>query len=258
MPAAYAHLRFGNQSLPWLPKEARLLARNFPQLYEVGLQGPDLFFYYNPVLSSEIGKLGYRVHHQSGREFFTNALETLGHGASDAAKAYLYGVLGHYCLDSLCHPFVAAANAAGEAGHVEMESDFDRFLMKSDGIEKPHLHKMASHFRLTPGECATVAAFYAPASARAIRQCTRNMRLVSNLTSTRHRKLAKALLSLGGKTGRDLLIPERLNSRCRRTTEELAALYRQAQENYPRLCEQLSRAISTGEPLGDDFEATFG
>ena len=258
LPAAYAHLRFGNESIPRLPKEARLLAKHFSQLYEVGLQGPDLFFFYNPVLRSETGQLGYRFHRQSGREFFGNAAEKLRRSPSDGAKAYLYGVLGHYCLDSLCHPFVHATAETGEAGHMEMETDFDRALMKLDGIDKPHLHALSAHFRLTAGECATAALFYAPASARDIRKCVRDMALVGRLTATKHRKLAGTLLSFGGKNGREMLMTERPNPRCRRTTAELTELYHQAMEKYPRLCEQLSRAISAGEPLGDDFEACFG
>ena len=56
MPSAYVHLRFGREMTP--PGKYAVLPKNFPQLYNVGLQGPDLLFYHNPLASTAVTKLG--------------------------------------------------------------------------------------------------------------------------------------------------------------------------------------------------------
>ena len=258
MPSIYAHLRFGDAAKPALPREVQLLARNFPRLFELGLQGPDLFFYYNPFFPNKLSPLGRQLHQQSGQTFFDEAVARVRKAPSDAVKAYLFGVLGHYCLDSCCHPYVHEAEAAGEARHTEMESDFDRFLMRRDRIENPARHSLVRHLQLTKGECTAVAGFYGDVAPSAIRQCVRHMCWVNRLATTRHRKTAKVVLSLGGKVGTDMLIPQRANSRCRKTNPALLERYQQGLERYPALAVQLSHALETGEPLGMDFTAAFG
>ena len=65
MPAAYAHIRFGREQA--LPGKYGALPRNFPQLYTVGLQGPDLLFYHNPVFSTAKVREGHRLHAMTGQ-----------------------------------------------------------------------------------------------------------------------------------------------------------------------------------------------
>ena len=45
MPSLYAHNRFGRQLLPGLPADVRRPIQRCHSLYDMGLQGPDFFFY---------------------------------------------------------------------------------------------------------------------------------------------------------------------------------------------------------------------
>ena len=121
MPATYAHYRFGKLLLPTLPGDVRQCIQRFRRMYDLGLQGPDFFFFYNPFVKTATGTLGSVFHHQTGQEFFPTACKA---ATSDAARAYLYGLLGHYCLDSICHPFVNRLVTIGEAQHILLESEF--------------------------------------------------------------------------------------------------------------------------------------
>ena len=134
MPATYAHYRFGKLLLPALPADARQCIQRFRRMYDMGLQGPDFFFFYNPFVKTATVKLGSVFHHQTGQEFFQVACKA---ATSDAAKAYLYGLLGHYCLDSICHPFVNRLVEIQEARHIPLESEFERFLLALDGEASP-------------------------------------------------------------------------------------------------------------------------
>ena len=46
MPSTYAHRRFGVNVLEHLPDELRAQLEQNRELYDIGLHGPDLLFYY--------------------------------------------------------------------------------------------------------------------------------------------------------------------------------------------------------------------
>ena len=69
MPANYAHYRFGKQLLSGMCPNDRRSIQRFRRLYDMGLHGPDIFFYYNPLIKTATGQLGGVFHAQSGQEF---------------------------------------------------------------------------------------------------------------------------------------------------------------------------------------------
>ena len=156
MPASSAHYRSGKQLLSTLPADARQCIQRFRRMYDMGLQGPDIFFCYNPFLKTAVGALGSTFHRQTGQEFFPAACRQ---AMTEAAKAYLYGLLAHYCLDSISHPFVQQKADAGEAGHAQLEAEFDRYLLALDAVPQPHTYDLSPRLKLTRGECMTAAAF---------------------------------------------------------------------------------------------------
>ena len=256
MPSAYAHLRFGWEMTP--PGKYAVLSKNFPQLYNVGLQGPDLLFYHNPLVSTAVTKLGYSLHSLSGQTFFGNALEAFRKAPSDGAKAYLFGLLGHYCLDSRCHPLINQLTAQGQPGHMELETEFDRYLQQLDGKVLPQDRHVGQYLRLTRGEQATVSGFYNEVSPGAIGWCSGNMARVYRIITSRRRKTARFLLSLGGEKAKGLLPTVGPNPSCAYLNGSLFTCYRMAAEDYPVLAEQLVRALEENSPLGEEFAPIFG
>ena len=107
MPSGYAHYRFGTAFLPELPGDVRRTVQRFRGLYDMGLHGPDIFFYSGPLLKTNAGFLGIKFHEQTGRAFFSRVCRMTRMEKSEAGLSYLYGLLCHYCLDSVIHPFVA-------------------------------------------------------------------------------------------------------------------------------------------------------
>lgn len=261
MPSHYAHYRFGAAMVEKMPGDIRKGVLRFRRLYDVGLHGPDLFFYYNPVFHTRVGELGGRFHAQTGQEFFTAACKILSREPTEAGRAYLYGVLCHYCLDSWCHPFVNQKASDGTAGHVEIETEFDRYLLETDGKCPPHTQNVGRHLHLTPGECETAAQFYPPASAGNIRAGVRNMAFCIRLLATPEgigRKIVVKGASLLGQSAQELVMPDSPNPRCVELDAPLLALYEQAAEQYPILLEQLRAHMDQDTPFGAGFEATFG
>ena len=126
MPSTYAHRRFGADVLALLPDGLRATLEQHRELYDMGLHGPDLMFYYKALQSNPVNRLGNTMHEQKGEVFFTRA-RTVVENATDksAALAYVLGFVCHFALDSTCHPYVEAYVRESGVGHCEIETEFD-------------------------------------------------------------------------------------------------------------------------------------
>ena len=255
MPASYAHYRFGKLLLPALPADIRQTIQRFRRMYDMGLQGPDFFFYYNIFLKTPTGELGSRFHRQTGREFFPTACKA---ATSDAARAYLYGLLGHYCLDSVCHPFVSQLVTIGEASHVPLESQFERFLLVLDKEPFPETYDLSKNFRLTRGECMTVAEFYPPATGAKVSRSIHCMALFTRLLAHPNRNLQTTVLKRFAPGLLDHRIPEEEDPQLAPYVRELCELYGRALERYPEMLSQLTAHLQTGAGFGEAFAPDFG
>jgi len=255
MPASYAHYRFGKQLLPALPADARQCIQRFRRMYDMGLHGPDIFFFYNPLMKNPVGELSGKFHSQTGRDFFPAACAQAG---TEAAKAYLYGLLAHYCLDSVCHPFVQQKLNGGEATHTALESEFDRYLLALDGVKAPQDHDLSPKLKLTRGECMSVAAFYPGATGGNVNLSVKNMARLHKFSTGKNRSRMESLLKKLKPALCEGLIPVEPVEAFARMDSELLARYNRAVRLYPVLLEQLQAHMRIGEPLGEDFAADFG
>ncbi len=255
MPANYAHYRFGKQVLPALPSDVRQCIQRFRRMFDMGLHGPDIFFYYNPLMKTAVGDLGVSFHHQTGLEFFPTACAAAG---SEAARAYLYGLLGHYCLDSLCHPYVQKIVDIGEATHGALEAEFDRFLLTLDKEPSPQTYDLSKRFKLTRGECMTVAEFYPAVTGANVSRSVKVMAFLTKLFANPNRARTEKLLEKLLPGFRENLIPEAQVETLAPYIQELKELYDQALARYPSLLEQVEAFRNAGEPLGEDFAKDFG
>lgn len=261
MPSTYAHYRFGAAMYRSMDADIRRTVARYRRLYDVGLHGPDLFLYYNPALSTKTGALSKKFHRQTGQEFFTRVCRGLRLEPSEAGFSYLYGVLCHYCLDSVCHPFVNAKAAEGPAGHTEIETEFDRFLLERDGKLPPHEQDISRHLQLADAECAAAAGFYPPATARDIRRCVKNMAFFIRLL-TAPEGAKRAVITRGAPlvsaNAASMVMPTAPNPRCAHLDAPLEELYREAEARFPVLLSQLQAHLTYNAPLEAEFEADFG
>ena len=258
MPSNYAHHRFGQQTFDLLPPNLQKTVRRFPQLYTIGLHGPDLFFYYSPFADTAIGRLGQEYHRKSGREYFTEVCSRYRENPTEGALSYLLGLLAHYCLDSICHPFIHEKTDVGPIGHVELEVEFDRYLMVLEGIASPETEDFSSYFRLTRGECLTVSEFYPPATAGSVYTAAASTRLIVKILAMKNRKLLAKGISLFGDNIRQQMILTPANHRCMHLNKDLLDLYGQALEAFPVLLDQLTDHMHNGTPLDEAFAPIFG
>lgn len=252
MPANYAHYRFGKALIPTMPADAKACIQRFRRMYDMGLQGPDFFFYYFPWMKTNVGSFGSKFHNQTGQEFFRHATQV---ATSEAATAYLYGLLAHYCLDSLVHPYVERLVSIGEAEHVALESEFDRYLMAKDKLPSPHTYDMTKRFRLTRGECMTVAEFYPGATGANVSISVHSMALFRKFLASPNRKRTLRILKLVGPKLAQNMVPETEVEELALYVGELEDLYSQALQRYQSMLQTLRS--SEDAPYGDLFAPSF-
>lgn len=261
MPSHYAHYRLGAQVLPGLPADIRRPVQRFRRLYDAGTHGPDLFLYYNPLVNNPIGALEARYHSQSGIDFFTMVCRRYRLEPTEAGEAFLYGLLAHYCLDSICNPIITAAAEELQLNRAEIETEFDRFLLSQEGKAQPHTYDFSRHMKLTKGECGTAAAFFPPASQSQVQQSISHMASVTKWLSAAdapRRTALNAALRLTGHRYDPYVMTQGPNPKCAHLNADLYRCWLRALEVYPVLAEQLTAHLTYNAPLGEDFLAAFG
>lgn len=257
MPNQYAHYRFGTAQLKIMPQDAQRICRIHRSLYDLGLHGPDIFFYYNPATKNKLAALGHKYHFQSGFTFFFRVCRMLRLNPSEEGLAYLFGVLGHYCLDAVCHPYVNKIAEDGSITHTEMETEFERLLLELDGKLLPKPADTAAHIAIDKQHRALVASFYPNATAGAVGISVQNMRFFTRLLTGPDDKKQQLLKKLLGRHSSFVLTPT-ANERCRETNEALLSLYEEAMTAYPAMLDALQAHLRAGTPLGALFDPIFG
>lgn len=257
MPSIYAHYRFGAQLIAKMPPKTQRTVTRFRQLYDMGLHGPDILFYQTLLPG---GKLRDQFHAQTGTIFFERVCRNIRLRPSEGARAYLYGVLAHYALDSLSSPFIHRMAKEKNLSKDAIITEFDRYLLKTDGKIPPHLHDLSGHIQLTPGECATVAAFYPNIRPAAVGKAVDHMAKITHLLSLpqgQQRQWMKAGVGLLLPKMNDRIMPPHPNRACAALNPSLMRLYDMAADRYPLLLEQLHAHLQRNAPLGPDYSVPF-
>ena len=100
MPAIYAHYLFGKKVYQRLPQPEKEVIRKGKDAFLIGLHGPDLLFYYRPFGKNRINRQGTRMHQELAAGFFDKGKREYEKDQNPVLRAYLYGFLCHFILDS--------------------------------------------------------------------------------------------------------------------------------------------------------------
>ena len=259
MPGHYAHYRFAASQLRNMDGETRKIVDRFRQLYDIGAQGPDPLFCFNPFINNRIFELGCQIHWSPGREFFQRACQTYRAQPTDAAYAYLLGCLTHFCLDSMCHPYVNDVAKSSTEKHVALETEFNRFLMEKDGKTSPHTIDPSGYLTLTRGECATAASFYQGLSGAEFSRSLVNMRLSNKLFAVPEglfRCVVKKVTEMIGYGG--FIMTKGPDVAYCQFNEPMLERYEQAMQNFPGMLAQLRQFLKQEMSLGEEFDKAYG
>ncbi len=174
MPGFTTHYLFGLNAYRQLShSDFKENLREHHAAFSLGLQGPDLFFYFLPSYAIRRRNIGSIAHTEStgrflrhllgSRKLFQEALPQDSEGLR-IANAYIAGFLGHYCLDTQCHPYIYWKTDFQEksnryyGSHMSLETDIDKeLLMRSKGC-LPSDFRQDATIALTKRQAQAIAA----------------------------------------------------------------------------------------------------
>lgn len=263
MPSTYAHRRFGADVLLQLPAELRKTIGPHRALYDMGLHGPDLLFYYKALQSNPVNRLGNAMHEQPGRVFFARARGVVNTAKDkDAALAYALGFICHFALDSTCHPYVEQYVRESGVSHCEIETEFDNKLLREDKLD-PMTFFTAGHIRPSREAAEVVAPFYEGITVEEAYASMKGMVTVHHLLQASNPVKRWVVLTAMKAAGKwefmhGLVANPQPNPKCEKSGEELEALYHKAVPLAVRLITEYTASLTTGAPLDAAYDHTFG
>ena len=143
MPAAYAHRRFGEELISYLPPSFQKGLAPYMDTFCLGTEGPDVMFYHQPLKSNPVRKKASSMHYATGKSFFLRQGNRLlteklvkkegdGYIPNSADAAYVLGFLCHYLLDVHVHSIVYELEETG-VSHGRIESELDKAMLRKEG-----------------------------------------------------------------------------------------------------------------------------
>lgn len=263
MPAAYAHYRFGKDVLECLPFLYRKPIEKYRELYDIGLHGPDILFYYKPLSANPVNQTGFGMHDRPGEDFFGKALEKYKLSENpEAMKAYLSGFICHFVLDSTCHPYIEKMMEKSGLSHTEIETELERYFMTKDG-KKPSRYVPVQHIHVSDETSNVIASCFDSISPEEITDSlTWMIRFLKLLHVSGSKK--RTLLYLGLHIIRKyndvqgLIMKAEINETCKKYCVILNKLYTEAVTVAASLIQQYTNTLDHDQPLSPRFALTFG
>ena len=142
MPSLATHFLFGQDLFKKLDSSIEGTIKKSMGAFRLGLQGPDIFFYdlFHSVIAHN-KNIGSKMHTERTDIFFYHYIDYLKDNnlyKNAIATSYLYGMLCHYSLDCISHPFVyyftnlhdksSEGKNKSLSIHCQFESDIDELL----------------------------------------------------------------------------------------------------------------------------------
>ncbi len=262
MPSTYAHYRFGKDVLGRLGGDIGKVAEDHRGIYDIGLHGPDILFYHDALHRNPVSQRGFDMHDRPGREFFGPARDTLaGLDDRDSGRAYLFGFVCHFALDSGCHPYIEEAINETGLAHTKIEGEFDRMLLEIDGKD-PVRQDLSAHIRPTDADCAVISRFLGVTPDEVSRSLS-DMRKYNELLlcpgKLKRRLVERKLRQTGNYDDMiGLVLNLEGDPRCDGTNSELMGLYDECVGLAVDLIQGLDAYLSGNGDLPQRFDRTFG
>lgn len=262
MPAFYAHKRFGNDVIQHIPSPLQQVIYKYRAQFDIGLQGPDIFFFYKPYRKTKVATYGNHLHAISARPFFEKAIAVVQeHGVESEQYAYILGVICHYILDSECHPYVDEMIAVSKVEHLEIEEEFEKKLLRMD-----HQDALAYDASKAIADDAftanAIVAFYPEVSVQEVRTSLQHMRKVKRLfcaPSKGKQNILNAGLKVTGNYRKlNGLMNQRVdNPACFESNEGLLRRYQKAVPVAVKMLTHFDDCVNHGTILDKRMDRTF-
>ncbi|UTC74056.1 zinc dependent phospholipase C family protein [Treponema sp. OMZ 792] len=266
MPDFYAHYMHGQRVFALLSPEIAGGISN-KNLYNLGLQGPDFLYFHKPFKKNNnlVLQLAKDIHNKNCTDFFDSVLTKIKIEPKTDEFSYIMGFIGHFGLDSCCHPYVNDMVVEMKRDHAEIEMEFEKFLLKQDGFH-PFRYKAHDYIDISEKEAEAVANIY--------RCLLPSMAKEDILRSFRTFKMGKRFFYAPTKFSQGLklflikilglydflqghIIRAADHAKSEITNKKLFSLYNNSIEITAELMENFSKNLKDNKPFLDRFNYNF-
>lgn len=262
MPAFYAHDRFGRKVTKRMNGELKDIIQKYYPQFEIGLQGPDIFFFYRLYSKNEVTKYGSGMHAVSALPFFQRSLAVIQKKGRDSREyAYLMGFICHYILDSECHSYVDEMIGKLCVEHVEIEEEFEKKLLRIDGKD-PLGYPIAKLIPTDEQTVRAIAPFHRQIQPKLILHSLIYMKQLKRLFTAPgiiKQGAINGILKVTGlyATMKGVMNQRVDNPKCAESNLGLLRRTEAAVDVAVRMIESFDESVQTGKELDERFDRTF-
>lgn len=261
MPTTYAHSSFGEKILKNVEGNVKDIINKNIELFNIGLHGPDILFYYKPLSSNHVNKIGHELHSKTVDLFLKRAKNIISDSQNkDAAFSYIAGFISHFMLDSYCHPFVRQIELKN-ISHSTIEAELDRFLMIKNNLQ-PLTFKPTKHIIPKAENAKCISMFYDGVSSEEILSALKSMKMHLNILvapgKLKRNLIITSLKLFHHENMIDLMMSLKPSKESADYTKELINLYESAIIPTAEIINEYYQNLNENIELNNRFNRNFG
>ena len=261
MPTTYAHWRFGDKCIRMLPDDLQNIILNNRAIFDYGVHGPDIFFYYNCLKHNEVNRYGSAMHDIPYKDTLAHIKENFKKTENkDMALSYLLGFTCHFTLDSYCHGFIEKVDETMPYSHGKIESQFDRYLLIKDGFN-PVTKSVTDMFHPDKKMAKVISGLFNKFDEDIIYKTLKDQKLYLNLlkdnSDIKRFFLTTAMDIAKVPSFKDLLITKENVEELKPINIRLNKYFDMALKHYPVLADSLIGYLSDKNELNTYFKHNF-
>lgn len=261
MPTTYAHWRFGDKCIRMLPDDLQNIILNNRAIFDYGVHGPDIFFYYNCLKHNEVNRYGSAMHDIPYKDTLAQIKENFKKTENkDMALSYLLGFTCHFTLDSYCHGFIEKVDETMPYSHGKIESQFDRYLLIKDSFN-PVTKSVTDMFHPDKKMAKVISGLFNKFDEDIIYKTLKDQKLYLNLlkdnSDIKRFFLTTAMDIAKVPSFKDLLITKENVEELKPINIRLNKYFDMALKHYPILADSLIGYLSDKNELNTYFKHNF-
>ncbi|MCD8337307.1 MAG: hypothetical protein LUD18_08545 [Lachnospiraceae bacterium] len=173
----------------------------------------------------------------------------------------MLGFICHFTLDGECHPYIVEQIRRSGVAHLEIEAEFDKFLLKENHLD-PVGFRSAELVYTDAGTAAAIAPFFPSMDENKVQDSLRGMRFVKKLFcapgALKQGTINSILRLIGQYHAMNGLMNQRKdNPACAESNTELRRRFEDAIPLAVSLQTQFDQCLRTGVKLPERFHRNF-
>lgn len=181
-------------------------------------------------------------------------------GIHSKGYAYVLGFICHYILDSECHPYVSEMMKYQKMGHLDIEGEFEKYLLLKDG-HKPEAYRLDTLVQKQI-DVLSIQRFYPELDVKDVENAIVWTRRCKKFVTAPH-AWKRALITTGLKASgqyrslKGVMLTPTLNSKAAMSNEGLYLRYQSAIQIAVDMLADYQESVVEDKPLNKRFDRNF-